>query len=475
MDSIEQRRLDDSMTFVQQRRLYEGLPSLLKVPFAWVPFAVLAGKRYRSTLRETARLDAASRDDVLAYQERALGEMLRFACDQVPAYQQFRAAVERLRPFDALKTFPFLDKKSLQEDLSRYVPRDIERLPHWECTTAGTSGNQLRIYLDDHSHAEEMAFMHHQWARVGYRPWCRKATFRGVLFPNLRPGQYWQSNPVYHEIQFSPFHMGEQTLGAYVDQLRRFRPHFMHGYPSAIALLADFVNRHGIDLSGLSLKALLLASEALLPGQRDAMQAAFGCRVFSWYGHSERLLLAGECEHTSVYHHFPNYGILEIVDEDGNLVREDGGRGELVGTALLNHSLPLIRYRTEDFARWRSHQCECGRNFDRFDEVEGRWKQEYLIGKNGARISLSALNLHEPLFNEVIRYQYYQDTPGVAEVRLLATGRFSQADASALRHAFLRRAGTELTIILRIVDDIPLTVRGKLRRLIQEIPTEPAP
>jgi phenylacetate-CoA ligase len=268
--------------------------------------------------------------------------------------------------------------------------------------------------------------------------------------------------------------MSERTLGAYVEQLRRFRPEFLHGYPSAIILLAEYLERHGEKL-GAPLKAVLLASEGMYPGQRETLERVFACRPFSWYGHSERLILAGECTaEPGVLHHFPDYGILEIVGETGNTLHEDGVRGELVGTGLWNRSLPLIRYRTEDTARLRAPRCACGRCFDRFDQVEGRWRQEYIIGKTGARISPSALNMHGPIFQEVVRYQYYQNRPGSIELRVMTTGRFADTDANAIRSAFLQKVGGELDIALRVVEDIPLTARGKLRRLIQELPGERA-
>ena len=463
------------MSFTFKRNLYERLPGFLKKPAGWVPFGILAGKEYRRTLRRGPQIDRASRAELLAYQEEALGRMLTFACDEVPAYESLRSTVERLRPFEALKAFPFQDKDTLQSEFDRHLPRSFHKIPHYECTTGGTSGNQLVFYLDGHAHSIEQAFIHRMWARVGYTSRSRKGTFRGVSFPHLNEGIYWQLNPIYHELQFSPFHMSDTTLSRYVEQLRRFRPEFLHGYPSAIALLAEYVLRQGYTLADLELKAILLGSEALYPGQRETLEEAFACRVFSWYGHSEQLILGGECENSSVYHHFPDYGILEIVDDAGNVLDEDGARGELVGTGLRNFCLPLIRYRTEDLARRRSPSCECCRHFDRFDEVEGRWRQEYVIGKTGARISPSALNMHGPMFAEVVRYQYYQNTPGIMVLRLVTTDRFSETDAQALREAFSRKVGNELEIGIDVVDDIPLTGRGKLRRLIQEIPQESMP
>jgi len=457
-----------NVNFAFRRKVYEGLPGWLKAPVRWVPFGVWAGKAYRATLARNTLFERADRSTIRTFQAAKLRRILEFAVDQVPAYQAMKGKVHRLEPFEALREFPLIEKDTIQREFSRYVPRDIDRIPHYECTTGGTTGNQLRFFLDNHSQSIETAFMHRQWARVGYSPRSRKATFRGVEFRNLREGVYWQENPIYNEVQFSPFHMNEKTLGGYIDQLFRYRPEFLHGYPSAISLLAEYVVRHGIDMRGLGLKAVLLGSEGTEPGQRQAIATAFRARPYSWYGHSERLLLGGECERTEAYHHIPDYGILEIIDDQGQAVIEPGQEGELVGTGLWNCAMPLIRYRTGDRGRLLETRCDCGRHFDRFDRVQGRWQQEYVVGRSGSRISIAALNVHGPFYDHVVRYQYVQRVPGLMELRLMTAPGFSDDDMEGLKRAFAARAGDELEVTIKIVDDIPLTARGKMRRVLRE-------
>src|SRR5690606_24049033 len=135
--------------------------------------------------------------------------------------------------------------------------------------------------------------------------------------------------------------------------------------------------------------------------QRERIEAAFNTRVYSWYGHSERVVLAGECESSSSYHHFPDYGILEIIDDQGRLCTKEGERGEIVGTGLLNYCMPLIRYRTGDYATRLESYCACERHWNRFCDVEGHRKQEMIVTRNGGRVSLAALNMHGDIFEKV--------------------------------------------------------------------------
>jgi len=453
------------MAFELKRRIYESMPAGITRAVNLVPFGWVAGASYRAVMRRQQAFRSASREDVLAYQAKELGRALDFVTDQVPAYRDLRATVERLAPFDALAEFPIIDKAALQEGMERYLPRDFERIPHYEITTGGTSGNQLRLFVDDASQSVETAFVHRLWSRVGYSPRCRKAAFRGVPFPRLRPGVYWQANPIYNEMQFSPFHMSESTMGAYADELVRYDPSYLHGYPSAIGLLAEYVTRNELTRRFAGVRAVLLASEGCPPAQQERIARAFDARVFPMYGHSERLIIAAPCEDTDVLHHTPDYGVCELVREDGSACTEPGERGELVGTGLLNRSMPLVRYRTGDYATLAESACECGRNWDRFTDVEGRWKQDMLEGRTGASISVTALNMHGDMFDRVARYQYYQETPGECLLRVMAAPGFSEDDERAILKAYADKVGDELTFKIEVVDDIPLTERGKLKML----------
>ncbi len=453
------------MSFPLKRRVYEFMPPWLTRAVNLVPFSWIAGSGYRAVMARHDRFRRVSREEVLAYQEGELGRALEFVTDQVPVYRSLRSTVERLKPFDALKGFPLVDKASLQDDMRSYLPRDLQRIPHYGITTGGTSGSQLRLLVDDASQSVETAFVHRIWSRVGYTPRCRKATFRGVSFPNLRPGIYWQPNPIYNELQFSPFHMSESTLGLYVDELVRYDPGYFHGYPSAIDLLAEYVLRNDISHLFKRVRAVLLASEGCTPAQSQRIGQAFDARVFPMYGHSERLIMSGPCEVTDVQHHTPDYGIVEIVAEDGSPCTSPGERGELVGTGLLNRSLPLVRYRTGDFATFAESDCECGRHWDRFTDIEGRWKQDMLDGRSGARMSIAALNMHGEIFEHVARYQYYQEEPGRCVLRVMTTPGFSEADEVAILGAYRAKVGDELDMSVEVVDDIPLTERGKLALL----------
>ncbi len=445
---------------------YQNAPLFVKKAVCRLPYRCLTGAEYRRALRLCARLDRMSREDILCYQRTQLHDLLHFVVEEVPFYRSLRGVVQRLEPFDALKAFPPLSKKEVQENSGSLVPNSLDRIPHHQGTTGGSSGNQLAYLEDDSAYAKEMGCMHSQWRRVGYTPQSRKATFRGVAFRHITDTCFWQENPIHNELQFSPFHMSEMTLPYYTEKLIAYKPQFLHGYPSAIDRVAAYVLSHALESRLPKIKAALLASEACLEAQRQRIEAAFRTRVYTWYGHTERTVLGGECETSRCYHAFPMYGVLEILDEHAAPCAV-GQRGEIVGTGFVNRSMPLIRYRTDDSAVREPYNCVCNRCWDRFSNVWGRWTSEgAIIGTHGTRISAAALNMHGDMFENVVRYQYYQDKQGVLEVRVIPNSRFAESDKEKIRRAHEQKLWGEVRVRVVSTTSIPLTASGKQRRVV---------
>ncbi len=102
--------------------------------------------------------------------------------------------------------------------------------------------------------------------------------------------------------------------------------------------------------------------------KKEYVEKIFNTKVFSFYGHSERLVIAGECEYSTEYHVEPLYGYCEIIDEQGAASQF----GEIVATGFLNNDMPLIRYKTGDMASWsQTPTCKCGRCYK---DLKNNWE-----------------------------------------------------------------------------------------------------
>jgi phenylacetate-CoA ligase len=260
----------------------------------------------------------------------------------------------------------------------------------------------------------------------------------------------------------------ENTYPQYIRKLQQVRPKHLQAYPSAGVMLADLVLKHG-DVGRLHFDVILLGSENFYPWQEERIRRAFPqSRLHCWYGQAEQASLAAWCENAQTYHVWPFYGVTEILDEDGGEV-EPGQPGEVVATSFWNVATPFIRYRTMDRAVKGGHGCEeCGRRFQVIDAIEGRL-QEFVISASGRRVSMTAVNMHTDIFDNVYQFQFHQDTPGVVTLNLVRKDGYTEDDSARIHAAVSHKLGEDTELHLAFVDAIARTPSGKLRFLVQEL------
>ncbi|MFY9507274.1 MAG: phenylacetate--CoA ligase family protein, partial [Candidatus Methanoculleus thermohydrogenotrophicum] len=288
---------------------------------------------YRETYTLLGKSQWWSREELAAYQAEALSRLLDHAYENVPYYRRVfddRGLVpEDIKTPADLRLLPFLTKEIVQTNLPDLKARNYPESAFEYVRTSGSTGTPMGFYYEKGaSRAREWAFMKTQWDRVGYRFADKCVVLRGHVVDPASDGTYWKRALFGRWLVMSSHQMTEETLPAYIQEIRRFKPGFIQAYPSTATMLARYMVEHGIEPFP-TVKAILCGSENLYPWQRDLLTRAFECRVFSWYGNSEQTVLAGECEESTLYHIFPEYGIVELIGRDGQPVEEPGVMGEV--------------------------------------------------------------------------------------------------------------------------------------------------
>jgi phenylacetate-CoA ligase len=146
--------------------------------------------------------------------------------------------------------------------------------------------------------------------------------------------------------------------------------------------------------------------------------------------------------------------------------------GEIVATSFLMYATPMIRYRTRDYAVFKSSVCsECGRPYEVWDRIEGRL-QEFVVTRTGRLISMTAINMHDTTFDCVRQFQFHQTERGRITLNYVPRPGCNDSGLAFMRSRVVEKLGSDVTLSLRPVEEIPLTARGKHRFLIQELPVE---
>ncbi len=462
----------------EARRVLEALPApareAIESTVAFVPRPWLYGRTFRATRSLLARTERMPLEELRAWQDGRVRELVQWAHARVPYYREvFR---ERgLEPGDIrgaadLKLLPLLTKEILRERAQDLLAEGVPASAREQVSTGGTSGEPLKFLIDRGRSSQEWAFMTWHWGRVGYRPGSRRAVLRGVVVGEGGDDRIHAYRPLLDELVLSTFRLSATTLPRYLEQIERYRPPFLHAYPSAAEHFARLL-RDVPMAKRPSFRAVLLGSENVYPAQRALLAETFGAKVFAWYGHSEKCLLGGGCERNDDYHIYPEYGVLEVVDDAGNAVAP-GGSGTIVGTGFLNRVMPFLRYATDDVATLVDGPCECGRPYPRVRDIEGRWHGERVFGDRGIVFSMTALNTHSPAFDRVMRFRIRQERVGEAIVLVVPGPGFNDGDARTIEREYGLRAADAVRFRVEIVDELPLTGRGKFKFVEQRIPDE---
>ena len=163
-------------------------------------------------------------------------------------------------------------------------------------------------------------------------------------------------------------------LEEWIYQLRQFQPNMIIGYPSAVKILGELVERGDLKLNVFR---VISCGEPLGASLRHYLEKVFEAEVINFYGASESLSLGVETDSKEGMLLFDDMNYVEVED------------GVMYLTSLYNFAQPLIRYRLSDsltiqeatpHSRYPFGRAVglLGRNEDLLWFEDGKGKREFL-------------------------------------------------------------------------------------------------
>ena len=371
-----------------------------------------------------------------------------------------------LRTLDDLKHFPFVDKYILQANVAAFTDSSIKAD---YCSTGGSSGVPFSFHQTRHlKTAVEQAFMHTGWSWLGWKLGMTSAALRGAYVGSAE--KFFEFDRLYNELHLSSYYLIDKSTRSYLDVINQHDCDVIHAYPSQYFILCDLIGQMVGLNAPTSARFAFMGSENVYDWQLSRCREVFpDTRIFTWYGHTEKAILAPWCEHSQQYHVWPFYGICEVLDTSGREVPEDG-EGEMVGTSLHGLATPFIRYRTEDRAVRGPDACpHCGRNFPLLKQIVGR-NHEAVISKTGRFITMTAIagSIHGDIFERIAHFQFLQDTAGEVTFKYVAKPD-QRPDEATLLAELTRIFGDDVKVVVLEVGSIARTKLGKFTYLDQRL------
>lgn len=420
-------------------------------------------KRYTGNYREIRELVARSRswspEERDAYQSERLHSMVRHCHQNIPYYQALFAE-HGLHPNDItqvsdLRKLPVLTKKPLQQNGATF--RTPGSKPFMIQHTSGSTGTPLALYVNELTYKMAMALLvdHEEFHGVPFG--ARRATFAGRMLKqahDMAP-PFSRYNRAENQRLYSSYHLNEQTFSHYRNELNKFRPQEIIGYPSAIADLATQY-QHANCKPDFQVTAIITNSETLLEWQRERIESVFNCKVRDYYGTAEYVTFAGQ-DKNGIYQTNPAIGITEIVFDT-----ESPNAGKVVATTLTNELMPLLRYEIGDTATVPTAQAGSIRQ-DQLVAVNGRI-DDYIKTEDGRLIGRID-HIFKGL-EGIQEAQVVQNSLTHCTIRIVTQTPPEQFDRTKLLENMRFRTGDSMEISIEFLSSIPRGANGKFKSVL---------
>ncbi len=409
------------------REVLERLPLRLR-------YGISYGSTFRYYLAFLKESEKWDRDRLEAYQFEQLRDLLIHAGKNVPYYREvFREygfKPEKVQSLDDIKVLPYLDRMTVKEKHKEFIAENTTKDRLISANTNGTSGIPLMVYGTKETEEKHWATIVNLWSRVGFSPLSRAVFFEADIRQGGKENLPWKRYA--NKLIISSNYFVDRWIDRYIEMINDFMPEYLIGFPHTIATFAFYIKKRGKSVFD-GLKSVITYAENVYTWQRDIIKDVFGVRVFSDYGMVEKIIHGGGCEHSDTYHLYPQYGFTEFIHVQDSMY-------ELVGTGFINYAMPLIRYRTGDVCTEINKGCTgCWRNYDIVSELYGRIG-DFLVNAAGQVVSVY-LNIDFSVFDNIQRFQLYQECPGKVELRIWHKSIYKDEDTDKILREIKRSLG----------------------------------
>src|SRR5690554_5717965 len=195
----------------------------------------------RDLVKESHSWSDKERSD---YQALKLHDIVKHCVTTVPYYQKLfsdygYSANQFTSPKD-LTRLPILTKKMLVDRASEF--KSINEPVYITQHTSGSTGTPLALSLNEQTYKLAMALLVDYEERLGIPFGTRRATFAGRMIqkPDDLSPPFSRFNRFENQRLYSSYHLNERTFPYYKNDLNKFSPLEIIGYPSSISDLAGF-------------------------------------------------------------------------------------------------------------------------------------------------------------------------------------------------------------------------------------------
>ncbi|SEM77834.1 phenylacetate-CoA ligase [Chryseobacterium taichungense] len=353
-------------------------------------------------------IERAEIQEIKKFQEQKLQELLVYLENNSPFYQRLfkenNIRIADIRTLEDLQKIPATTKNDIQQHNNDFFCVTPDKIVDYS-TTSGTLGDPVTFGLSDND-LERLAYNE----AISFA--CAGIQKGDVVQMITTIDKRFMAGLAYflglRKMGASVVRMGPGIPELQWDSIFRYKPKYLITVPSFLLKMIDYAEKHGIDYKNSSVYGAVCIGESIKNQDftdnilSQKIKEKWNIKLFSTYASTEMSTAFTECEEQIGGHQHPELIITEILDDEGNLVKE-GESGELTITTLSVEAIPLLRFKTGDIVKAHYEPCACGRNTMRLGPVIGRKQQ--MIKYKGTTLYPPAMNDILNDFNNILCYQ----------------------------------------------------------------------
>lgn len=434
--------------------------------FNFLAYKKRYGGKYLQYLKQYKANNNLTLDELNKIQLNKLKDLLNYASTNSVFYKKLYHTIDlsSISSIQDLKLLPIVDKELLRTNCL-----EVQTIPKRDgvvSKTGGTTGKSLEVVFTTNDMQDRFAMLDNFRNKFGYKLGKRTAWFSGKNLINktdLAKNRFWKTDYYYKVNYYSTFHIKEQFLKYYIENLILFKPEYIVGFPSSILEIANYGLKHNISFPKKMVKAIFPTAE-MITAEMNNIEIFFDCKMYDQYASSEGAPFIFECENEKLHLELQS-GVFEVLDNNNNPIN----KGNLIVTSFTTYGTPLIRYNIGDSIELSDEICNCGNNNPLVKAIHGRI-DDFIFSLENGKINLGNISNTLKDTKGIIKFQAVQDD--IDEVKILLV-KDNSIYNDQIESIFIKnwrdRIGGKMKIELEYVSDIPTEKSGKYRMVKNNI------
>lgn len=448
-----------------KEKVYQLLPDFLQNFMVYMynkqAYKRRYGGEYKNFRKEKKENRTLSLKELKEYQKKRYSDFIKFVTQNSDYYKNSIGPIQNAESIDNISSLPIVNKEILRNNIDSITVKTSGKLE--KSKTGGTTGKSLEVKFFFRDSQERFAFLDDFRSRFGYELGKKTAWFSGknlLTARDVKKNVFWKTDFVHHVRYYSTFHIKDDYLKYYVEDLIRFGPEYLVGFPSTILEIAKYGIANGYDFPENTVKAVFPTAETITEETRYFIEKFFKAKLYNQYASSEGAPFIIECEKGNLHLELQT-GVFEVLDENNQPAQS----GRLVVTSFTTAATPLVRYDIGDSITLENADktCSCGNNNPLVKEILGRI-DDFIYSIENGKINLGNVSNTLKDTKGIIRFQAVQNKLDELELYVVVDHDiYSKQIEKVFLQNWRDRVGNVMKVHLHYVSEISVEGSGKYR------------